>query len=524
MLKSRSKNEASFLGISFAIVATIAARGSGFLREILMAKVFGTTADSDALIIALNIPTVMVSGFALAISTIYIPTYYRIKKEEGAEYKEIVGKLNTSLLLMLLVLGTVIIAIVEFFPEAVIRLFASGFDTETSSVCMMLLKVTIISTIPILFVGIFKAYGQIINRYALITFAGSIINIFLIIALVFVRSNIPVVLSYVSVFGYFVYMIITMVLIAGNGLFYFGKTVDFQSSYIREMGILFIPVFLSNIVTEVNQMVDKNFASTLSSGTISALNYSSKLINLVTAVFGTTISSVLFVKFSKLSVKGDKKELSNQIIKINSYLMAIVLPIFWIIYCFPQLIVKFIYGHGNFDAGSVMLTSECLMFYAFGIIGFNLKALWIRCFNASMDTKTPAINSSIAVILNIVMNFLLVGTLKHKGLAIATVTTSFVTDLLLIVRYKKVNSEFSVSKCLTEIMKLFIASIPYGIVFMLLKQVLESDLFPAIIEIAIGSIVASFMYYYVMRKFHCEAGLYISSQIKKFLKIVYEKD
>lgn len=41
-------------------------------------------------------------------------------------------------------------------------------------------------------------------------------------------------------------------------------------------------------------MIDKNFASQLAEGTISALNYSSKIINLITAIIGTAISSVLF--------------------------------------------------------------------------------------------------------------------------------------------------------------------------------------------------------------------------------------
>ena len=84
------------------------------------------------------------------------------------------------------------------------------------------------------------------------------------------------------------------------------------------------PVFASNIVAEINQIIDKNFASRLSEGSVSALNYSSKVVNLITAVIGTAVSSVLFANLSKVSAEGDNKKVAREIEKINIMVMALM--------------------------------------------------------------------------------------------------------------------------------------------------------------------------------------------------------
>lgn len=509
--KEKIYNEASLAGVSFAIIATVLAKGAGFIREVLVAKVFGTTNSSDALIVALNVPTIMVSGFALALSTIYIPTYYKIQKQHPFDYQKIIGKLNFNLILLLFIFGASIITFVEIMPIKIVKLFAPGFDFKTMSLCADLLKITIIATLFILFSSLFKAHGQMQNKYAFLTLAGSIINILLILSLLFTKKNLLIELSYLSTFGYFIYMIILFFSISKKGSFFILKSLDIKNKYLKKMCVCFFPVFLSNIITELNQIVDKNFASTLSAGTISALNYSSKMVNFITSIFGTAISSVLFVKLSKLSINGNNKNLSEQITKLNSYLLTIVLPIFWITIMLSKYIVNIIYGHGNFDLYSVQITSECLSYYACGIVFFNLKAIWIRCYNASLDTKTPAINSSVAVILNIILNFLLIGTLKHKGLALATVISSFFTDILLIMNYRKINTSFNIGIFVNEILRPLLASLVFFINFFFIKYIISNTLWISMIQIILVSIFSFIVYIFLLIIIKSEVGIYIKN-------------
>lgn len=518
MLKRKSRGEASVLGVSYAILATIIARGFGFIREVLMADVFGTTADGDSIIIALNIPTVMVSGVASALATIYIPAYYKIKnkKDNENDNDNTLSRINTTLLVLLLMFGIFIVTVVEFFPEIVVKIFAPGFSNEDMLKCSSQLRITIIATIPILVAGLYKAYGQIKNKYAWLIFFGCVINILLILVLVFVKKNVAIMLCVASFVGYFLYLFIVMCLTSSEPMQFAGK-VDLKNQYIKEMVRCFFPVLISHLITEINQIVDKNFASHLVSGTISALNYSSKIVNLITAVLGTAISSVLFVRLSQLAAADDKDKIATEIVKINSYLLTMVLPIFWTVAVFSKLITVVIYGRGNFDFNSVMITSECLAFYSLGIIAFNLKALWVRCYNASLNTKIPAVNSSIAVIINIVLNFILVSKFQHKGLVIATVVASIITDFLLVINYKKVNPAFKIKTYFYEFMKVTVASFAYLLIYWGVNYCLSQSLVLACVQVLVSFIVASIVYILILILVKAETGLFIYREIEKRL-------
>lgn len=77
----KRRSEATLKGVGIAVLATIFARGFGFVRELLIASVFGTSSLGDAFIVSLSIPDILVSGFSFAIATIYIPTFFLEKKK-----------------------------------------------------------------------------------------------------------------------------------------------------------------------------------------------------------------------------------------------------------------------------------------------------------------------------------------------------------------------------------------------------------------------------------------------------------
>ena len=69
---------------------------------------------------------------------------------------------------------------------------------------------------------------------------------------------------------------------------------DLKDDYIKKVLYLSLPVFISVAINDLNVVVDKTLASTLVSGSISALNYANKLKSLVLGVFITAITTVIF--------------------------------------------------------------------------------------------------------------------------------------------------------------------------------------------------------------------------------------
>jgi len=100
--------------------------------------------------------------------------------------------------------------------------------------------------------------------------------------------------------------------------------------------------------------------------------------------------------------------------------------------------VQIAYERGAFDAVATQMTAGALSFYTLSLVSLSIYSLITRVFYSLHDTKTPMINSAIAVVVNLTMNIILIRPLAHRGLALATSISSIVTTgiLLLLLRKK----------------------------------------------------------------------------------------
>lgn len=513
-MNSIDSKKPDWRGVVCAILATLAARLLGFVRELCVADVFGTSATGDAFIVALSIPDILVSGFTAAIATLYIPTYFKLLKEESSNVNK-AKEYNSSVLALVVLICVLLTILTEASTEFVVKLFAPGFSDYTFSITVSMLRIIVLSLIPIGVSGLFKAYGQIVNEYSLLTFLGVTINLSVIVSLVIFKDQNLEVLSWSVVLGNVAYALICFLLIKYKG-FECSRKITFNNKYLISMLVGILPVFVSNIVAEINQVIDKNFASQLSEGSISALNYSSKVVNLITAVIGTAISSVLFANLSKVAAEGNKQKIAREIERINIMVMTLIVPMFLFVFLFSGDIVRFLFGRGQFGEESISVTAECLMFYSIGVLGFNFKAIWVRIYNASLDTKTPAINSVIAVVCNIILNMLFISTMKHKGLASATGLASLITDLLLIGLYKRKNDCIELRKLMGEMLKTVVSSMGFVLVWWVCKSLFDGNSsFLIVARWATWLVVGSLLYIINLMIINSYAGTRIRSFIKR---------
>lgn len=216
ILKQNKKSEANWKGIICAVLATFAARFLGFIRELFVADVFGTSALGDAFIVSLSIPDILVSGFTTAIATLYIPTYYKVLKEKHKNPKDI-NEYNSSVLGLLIIICILITVLTEIFTKFVVNIFAPGFDTEIEVITIQLLRIVIISVIPIGISGLFKAYGQIVNEFSLLTLVGVTINLSVIIALVIFKDKNLSALAWSVLLGNIIYLILCFIIVKHRG-------------------------------------------------------------------------------------------------------------------------------------------------------------------------------------------------------------------------------------------------------------------------------------------------------------------
>ena len=140
-------------------------------------------------------------------------------------------------------------------------------------------------------------------------------------------------------------------------------------------------------------------------------------------------------------------------------------------------IVKVLFERGRFDQTATILTSGALLFYAPGLIGQSFRMTLENMYYSMKDTRTPMITGMISVGINILLNFLLIGFLAHRGLALATAISSLFSAVTLYVLLRK-KVAFNEANVLINMAKMALASLVMGVFTRLI--------YDAIIVFAVG--------------------------------------
>jgi putative peptidoglycan lipid II flippase len=183
---------------------------------------------------------------------------------------------------------------------------------------------------------------------------------------------------------------------------------------------LIFPAILGSITLQVSVVVTRIFASTLPPGGISGLQYAMRLIQFPLGLFPIALSTAIFPRFSSLvAIKdmGGLKEAVNMGVRMVFFLL---LPSAVGLILLRKELVSLLFQYGAFSYQDTLLTSEALFCYSLGLFAMGGVMILTRAFYSLQDMITPLKVFLLCLGVNIVLNFVLIGPLKHRGLALAT--------------------------------------------------------------------------------------------------------
>ncbi|MFQ5893367.1 MAG: lipid II flippase MurJ, partial [Nitrospinota bacterium] len=122
-----------------------------------------------------------------------------------------------------------------------------------------------------------------------------------------------------------------------------------------------------------------------------------------------------------------------------------------------------LFERGQFTAASTQGAALALLFYAVGLCAFAGVKVVVPAFYSLEDTTTPMKIGLWAVGLNIVLSLLLMGPLKHGGLALATSVASLFNVCGLLVAFKNRVGHLGGRRILTSTVKLTGSSAVMGL-------------------------------------------------------------
>lgn len=501
------------------MIATMLAKILGFVREQVLSYAYGLSMYTDVYITSMTIPTVVFAGIGVAISTTFIPIYCDIDSKHGDE--EAIKFSNN----MLMIVGMICLALAVLggiFTEPLVKIFAVGFEGEKLKLAVEFTRIMIISIVAIGISNVTTAYLQLKNNFFIPGVATIPQNLIIIASMLMSMKYGVKIMVWGSLIG-IICAAIFQIPFAYKAGFKFKPYINIKDKNIKKMIILVGPVFLGVSVNQINAIVDKTLATTLDQGLLTSLSYANRLNEFVLAMFIASIATVIYPILSKLSINDNKDEFKNSVSESMSIVILLMIPISIGAMVLSKPIVRLLFERGAFDEHATNVTSIALVMYSIGMTAFGLRNILDKVFYSLQDTKTPMKNGIITVILNIILNIILVNTLGHAGIALATSISGIVCIIIFCNSLKKKIGDFGQKNIIKTGMKSILAGIIMGIftslTFNKIDSILSSSIVNQVISLGISVVVGVIVYGAMILVLKVNEATKLIEQIKDIIKI-----
>lgn len=413
---------------------TLASKGLGFLREVLIAAKFGSGMETDTFFIALTATGLFTKFIMDAVSTTFIPVISEIEAKEGK-----LGKIEhtNNMLHTIFFAAAAIVVIATIGAPVIVKIIASGFKGEQFNLAVKLVRIGLPTILFSGIIGVLTGYLQSEEKFNSTALIGIPLNLAYIVFLLLFSSRFGVKgLMVAVVIGTFLQILIQLPETKATG-FKYKFIFDIKDKYIKKVLYLSMPVLIGVAINDLNAIIDKTLASGLASGSISSLNYANKLNTLILSVFIMAITTVIFPILSKEANKGNMKGVKKTMGQGINLILLITIPAAIGMIILAKPVVQIAFERGAFGTRATKMTSEALIFYSLGITFGSLKIFITRVYYSLQDTKTPMINGFITVGLNIVFNLMFLPLFAHSGLAFATSLSNTITTIILFILLRK---------------------------------------------------------------------------------------
>lgn len=411
-------------GASFVMTASsLLSKPLGYLRVLIIAWAFGTSAGMDAFYLASGIAMFFSSSVATALEGALLPELNALKANEGEEAAASLMSLATRAFLAVLFVYVLVIAL---FSEQIIVFFASGFDAERvvlgGKMLLWLIPLVIVTSVRVLL----DTWSTFLQRYTLASLCSMLFNI----------VAIPSLLLLMTLLGEF-----SVALSTGAGhtaivfaMLYFLGGLPFKKGAVSRASIDKVKrntIYSAGMVGSQGLyiIVDRYFASLLPTGSVAAISYASYIFGLLVSF----VSPPLFIflgKACEIVIENDKRG-EEYLRKAIALAWAYFLPAGFFLAVLARPVIIILFGRGAFGVDSIEPTSMALAAYSLGLVFAVSNGILFRFAQARQRLGRILVVSYLLVGVNALLNWVFSKYLGIAGLAIATSCVQVISVLYL---------------------------------------------------------------------------------------------
>ncbi len=401
---------------------TLLSRILGFVRDTVIARVFGAGLATDAFFVAFKIPNFLRRLFAEgAFSQAFVPILSEYKNRRGDDEARDLIDYVSGLLALALFVATLLGVLAAPW---IIYVSAPGFarDPVKFNLTVDLLRITF----PyILFISLTALAGGILNtlsRFAVPAFTPALLNLSFIVFTLWLTPYFdpPAKALAWAVFAGGVLQL------AFQAPFLLRLRVmprfrlNFRHEGMRRVLRQMVPALFGVSVAQISLLLNVIFASFLLTGSVSWLYYADRLMEFPAGMLGVALGTILLPSLSKHYASQSAAAYSALLdwgMRLT-FLLAVPAAVGLALLAIPLISTLFVYG--AFSVADAEATRAALMAYSIGLLGLILVKVLAPAFYARQDIRTPVKIAVVTLVITQLLNLAFIGPFKHAGLALAT--------------------------------------------------------------------------------------------------------
>ena len=400
---------------------TLASRITGFIRDTLLAILFGAGFAMDAFVVAFRIPNLLRRLFAEgAFSQAFVPVLgeYRGRKGDAAT-REFAGKV-LALLAVVLFIATLIGVVAA---PLIVYLSAFGFAKDPAKFELTVTMLRICFPY-ILFVSLVSFSAGLLNTYGSYkapAFTPVLLNLSFIAFALAVAPHLdtPILaLAWAVFFGGLAQLAFQVPFLKRIGMWPRARWAPRDEGVTRILKLM-APAALGVSVAQVSLLINTQIASWLGDGAVSWLYFADRLMEFPSALLGVALGTVLLPTLVRHHASEDVGAYSRLLDWGLRVALALAAPAAVALAILAVPLVSTLFWHGEFLRHDVMMTRNALIAYAVGLAGIILVKVLAPGFYARQNIATPVKVAVATLVVTQVLNALFVPWIRHAGLALS---------------------------------------------------------------------------------------------------------
>lgn len=397
-------------------LGSIASRGFGLLREIVIARYFGASGAVSAFRIAAQIPTLLYDflvGGLLSAALVPIFSEYALRDRRAFVYL-------VRVLLTLFVSGlTLVVLLLEAAAPTLTWLLAAGFRTAHPE--LLFLTTQLIRLVaPVVWLmgvaGVLTAVLYAVQRFTFPALATAIFNLGILVVTPFLAPRLGILCLAVGLVLGGVAQVALMAWDLRRAGVSLRWRVDLRHPALRRILRLYLPIAGGMLVAMFQVGLDRRLASTTGEQSIAWMANATTLQQLPLGLISVAISLASLPRLSQYFVDRDEERYRTTLARGLRSVLLLIAPAAVGLWLLGLPVTQVLFERGEFTHADTIAVVRALDIYIVGMLFAAIDFPLNYAFYARNNTLLPALVGVLSVGVYVAVAFALVGRMGYLGL------------------------------------------------------------------------------------------------------------